>query len=903
MQTEFYESWPIYAATPYDIYMKTIYTILKDRIEGGDGEKFLWENEITEDLADFQKKAVRILAGIIRQYGGAFAADVVGVGKSYISAAVAKHFQISERLKPLIICPKPLQEMWEIYNAKYSLNAQILPMSLLREGPDNGNDWNFLFSDEKYKDRKFILIDESHHFRHSSPQKYKILQDFIHSSEKKVLLVTATPRNKSAKDILNQIKLFHPNDKTTLPISPPDLKEYFKTILSDAVPKEKRDSLLKSLLQQILYRRTRNHILKWWGYDSEIHKKVDPYKFSPYLEGKKKAYILVGGEHRFFPKRNIDTVSYSIEDTYSGLYKRIRKHLGKAKFDYSGKPVQGELTYARFALWHYVLKGKRKVAPYRDLHRAGINLRGLMRVMLFKRFESSIYAFRMTIGRLAKIHRAFLKSLDCGIIPAGEEAQEILRGSDLYSEQDFIEALQKSVSDKNYEISDFNLKRLKEHLRHDLDSLEKIYEVVNENAVPPERDAKLQKLKTILKTSPLNKGKTLIFSESAETVDYLYKHINPKSRPEIQKASSGRENKSRLVRLFSPVANKHELKKSEIEVQMVITTDVLSEGLNLQDCDKLIKYDLHWNPVKLIQRFGRIDRIGSEYDQIYGFNFLPETELDKNLNLHEIVHNRIQEIHDTIGEDAEILDNTEELNSESMYAIYEGDNAHLSGFEEEQEYLDINEAEEILRQLRDNDPIEYERITKLRDGIRTAKSKEGQQIFVFCQAGKGHNRYSQFYLLDKKGNIISRDIGEILGKIKADKKAPRFVLPRDYNDQIKKVQKIFNEEVYSRISEQKHSSSLTQAQQYILRELRLSFENTDNEDLRSEINLYDRAFRQVDRIAVKTEINKIKKHGLTGKQLIRKLQEIFIRHNLGEILRTTGQPDTIIPKVICSEFL
>ena len=903
LQAELKESWPIYPATPYDIYMKTLYTLLKDRIEGGDGEKFLWENEITEALANFQKEAVKNLIGIIRQYGGAFAADVVGVGKSYISAAVAKHFLISEGLKPLIVCPKPLQEMWETYNAKYSLNAQILPMSLLREGPDDDGDWNFLFSDEKYKDRKFILIDESHHFRHSSPQRYKILQDFIHSSEKKVLLVTATPRNKSAKDIQNQIKLFHPNDKTTLPISPPDLKEYFKTILSDSVPKEKRDSLLKSLLQHILYRRTRNHILRWWGYDSKTHKKVNPYDFSLYLEGKKRAYILVGGEHRFFPKRNIASVTYSIEETYSGLYKRIRKYLGKAKFDYSGKPIPGELTYARFALWHYVLKGKQKVVPYRDLHRAGINLRGLMRVMLFKRFESSVYAFRMTIGRLIKIHRAFLKSLDEGIIPAGEEAQEILSGSDLYSEQDFIDALRESVSDKNYEIEDFSIKRLKDHLKHDLDILERIYEIVDENAIPPKKDAKLQKFMEILKTTPLNKGKVLIFSESAETVDYLFEQINPKGKPEIQKASSGRENKSRLVRLFSPVANKYELKKSEIEVRMVITTDVLSEGLNLQDCDKLINYDLHWNPVKLIQRFGRIDRIGSEHDQIYGFNFLPETELDENLNLHEIVHNRIQEIHDTIGEDAEILDNTEELNSEAMYAIYEGDNAHLSGYEDDQGYLDINEAEEILRQLRDNDPIEYERITNLRDGIRAAKSKAGDHIFVFCQAGKGHNRYSQFYLLNKRGNVISRDIGEILGKIKADKETLGFPLPKNYNDKIEKLQRIFNEEVYSRISEQKHSSSLTQAQQYILRELRLAFENTDNEDLRSEINLYDKAFRQVDRIAVKTELNKIRKHGLAGKQLIRKLQEIFNRHNLRELVETTRQPDPIIPKVICSEFL
>jgi HKD family nuclease len=508
IKTEFEESWPIYQATPYDIYMKTLYTLLKERLEGGDGEKFLWENEITEDLADFQKKAVKILAGIVRQYGGAFAADVVGVGKSYISAAVAKHFLISEGLKPLIVCPKTLQEMWETYNAKYSLNAQILPMSLLREGPENDGDWNFLFSDEKFKDRKFILIDESHNFRHSSPQRYKILQEFIHSSEKKVLLVTATPRNKSAKDIYNQIKLFHPNDKTNLPISPPDLKEYFKDILSDSIPKERRDSLLKNLLQQILYRRTRNHILRWWGYDSKTHKKVDPYNFTPYLEGKKRAYILVGGEHRFFPKRNIDTVTYSIEDTYRGLYKSIRKHLGKAKFDYSGDPIPGELTYARFALWHYVKRAKRKVTPYRDLHRAGINLRGLMRVMLFKRFESSVYAFRKTIDRLVGVHQKFLMALNNGIIPAGEEAQNILSGSDLYSEQDFVDALRNSAGDKNYDIEDFDVRRLKKHLKHDLDILEKIYEIVDESTIPPEKDAKLQKLKEILKISPLKKRRS-----------------------------------------------------------------------------------------------------------------------------------------------------------------------------------------------------------------------------------------------------------------------------------------------------------------------------------------------------------------------------------------------------------
>jgi superfamily II DNA/RNA helicase len=153
---------------------------------------------------------------------------------------------------------------------------------------------------------------------------------------------------------------------------------------------------------------------------------------------------------------------------------------------------------------------------------------------------------------------------------------------------------------------------------------------------------------------------------------------------------------------FAPKANpEYHFVSGESELMTVIATDVLAEGLNLQDCDKIVNYDLHWNPVRLIQRFGRIDRIGSDYDIIYGFNFLPETGIERNLGLKEKLHNRIQEIHDTIGEDSAILDRTEMVNEEAMYAIYEKQGRQLSLFDDEgSELLDINEAEELLRQLR-----------------------------------------------------------------------------------------------------------------------------------------------------------------------------------------------------------
>src|SRR4030042_3874815 len=164
----------------------------------------------------------------------------------------------------------------------------------------------------------------------------------------------------------------------------------------------------------------------------------------------------------------------------------------------------------------------------------------------------------------------------------------------------------------------------------------------------------------------------------------------------------------------------------------VIATDVLCEGLNLQDVDKIVNYDLHWNPVRLIQRFGRIDRIGSEFDVIYGFNFLPEIGIEKNLGLKEKLNNRIQEIHDTIGEDSAILDRTETLNEEAMYAIYEKRGGQLGLFDdEESELLDINEAEELLRQLRRQRPDEYERISNLRDGIRTVKPSSTKGPYLF----------------------------------------------------------------------------------------------------------------------------------------------------------------------------
>lgn len=903
LMAELKESWAAAQVRPYDIYMKTLYTLVKDRLEGEDEQELLWDDDIFRKLASFQKVAVRQAVQMIRDYGGAFVSDVVGLGKSYIGAGIVKHFERADHARPLIICPPPLKEMWDRYNEVYQLNAKILSMGALREDEEGATR---LLNDVLYRDRDFVLVDESHNLRHPDTQRYKVVQAFL-STGRRCCFLTATPRNKSAWDVYHQIKLFHQDDSTDLPVDPPDLKDYFKLI-------DKNERTLPDLLANILVRRTRHHILRWYGFDSETHEPVDPSRFYDYVQGKRKAYVLVGGKHQFFPKRELKTIEYSIEDTYQGLYQQLRGYLAKPrtrapasgapKGERSSKPSSakpGELTYARFGLWLYVKPEKQKHEPYVSLQRAGANLRGLMRILMFKRFESSVYAFHETAKRLLRIHERFLSALEAGIVPAGEDAQALLYESDRQEESGLVDAL-RGLPEK-YAAEDFDADLLKQHIEHDINILRSIRDLVA--PITPDRDAKLQTLKRHLDAKALSNTKRLIFTQYADTARYLFANLNPDGKQaDIDVIYSGDKSKERLVGRFAPKANpEYRFAKDEIELMTVIATDVLAEGLNLQDCDNIINYDLHWNPVRLIQRFGRIDRIGSDHEVVHGFNFLPETGLDRNLGLRETLHNRIQEIHDTIGEDAEILDQTETINTEAMYAIYEtrgGESVQLDLWGEGQdEFLDLNEAEEILRQLKKDNPSEYARIANLRDGIRTARASLHRGLFVFCQAG----RFQQLYMLDEKGEIVSRDVPKVLGAVKCAPDAKSVSLPEGYNRSVMRIQQYFTQEVRHRETERKYAVNLTHGQLYILRELRLQFDLTEDEDTKQNINVLEKAFRGSLTGAVKKELNQMRRNGVTGDGLLKNLIRIYDQHSLKDAgaRRSLELDDRAIPRIICSE--
>ncbi len=181
-------------------------------------------------------------------------------------------------------------------------------MGLLREGDGHAN---ILLDDELYRSRDFVLVDESHNLRNSDTQRYRIMQQFL-AHEKRCCFLTATPRNKSCWDIFNQLKLFHQDDKTHLPIDPPDLKDYFCMA-------ERGERSLPELLSHVLIRRTRNHIIKWYGHDAESGQPIDPSLYPEYRSYKRRCYVEVGGRRQFFPRRELRTIEYSIEDTYAGF--------------------------------------------------------------------------------------------------------------------------------------------------------------------------------------------------------------------------------------------------------------------------------------------------------------------------------------------------------------------------------------------------------------------------------------------------------------------------------------------------------------------------------------------------------------------------------------------------------
>jgi superfamily II DNA or RNA helicase len=924
LMREMKNSWAVAAPSPYDVYLKALYELVKDRLEGEQHTDVLAADEIVGKLADFQRVAFRQAVNIIKEHHGAFVADVVGLGKTYIGSAIVKYFEQTERARPLIICPKSLVEMWENYNERYELNARVLSQSQLIEDKDGKR--NLLVDDPKYRDRDFVLVDESHNFRNEDIQRYRLLDEFLSVGGRKACLLTATPRNKSGWDVFNQLKLFQRQGNVTLPVDPLDLREYFRMV-------ERGDRALPDLLANVLIRRTRNHVLRWYGRDAETDKPLDPNDFGAYQRGEKKAYVLVNGEKQFFPRRRLQTVEYSIEASYNGLYDELRSYLGQSQSaaeDPGGNGHGGSrnaketLTYARYGVGDYVLPEKQNETRYRELRQAGGTLRGLMRVLLFKRFESSVDAFRETVKRLLAAHKGFMVAVEGGKLPAGKRAERILTSSDLggdaESEEELLKALGESGDAETYDVADFDTARLVADIEQDIELLGKILALVE--PITPDEDAKLQRLKEELAKPEVAEGKVLIFTQYADTARYLYDNINPvdgngRRRDDIDVIFSGDKSKERAVGRFSPNSNPEYVPgPGDSPLSKLIATDVLSEGLNLQDCDKIINFDLHWNPVRLIQRFGRIDRIGTTFEEIYGYNFLPEIGIEENLGLKEKLQQRIREIQETIGEDGKILDPSEQVNHEALYAIYSADDGQQSlalfdeDGDEDDDLVDLSEAIEMFRQLREEDHGEFHRIASLRDGIRAARTRlagsdaEGR-AYVFCRAGE----HRSFYAVDAAGEAKEISTQRFLGALRCEPTEVGLrTFPSGHNAAVSAAKKSFTQHLERVRAQQAGQSELPRSQRYAVKQLRELYGQLGSEERRERIERLEEVFRFETNMAARRELNEIHRARLTGDDLVEALERLYIKYRLRETtgdsreLRRRGEAD-LVARIVVSEAI
>lgn len=889
LMRELRESWAMSIARPYDVYLKMLFEMVRSQLEG-DSSRLLLPDEIP--LAAYQKVAVQQAVRMIDQYGGAFVADVVGVGKSFVGAAVARYFYEAERRRPLIICPHALVKMWQKYSARWHLNAEIVSTSQLREvGGEDGTPARSVLDEDQAQDCRFVLIDESHNFRYADSQRYRVLTDYlVEGSDRKILLLTATPYNKSSWDVFNQVRLFHHEETTRMPVEPRNLRKYFSRV-------EDGERRLSDLLVHILVRRTRLQLLRWYGYDADTDQPVDPHHFGPYRDGDRRAYLRfvnVAGdaERKFFPTRILEPIDYCIDDVYGeqygeSLYEQMVRLLHRRK----GSPANPEeaedclatddraLTYARYGLFNYVLPDHSKDARYRKLVRAGRNLRGLIRTNLFKRLESSVAAFRESVERQITIHSNFLEAIDRGRIAAGEKAADLLEKEHDETEdamKAFVTALDEADVGRGfaYDIAAFDVDKLRADVHHDLETFRYIKQLVSISRIPAEEDAKLQRFLTQL-PALRQRGKLIVFTEYEDTARYIWKNLPEQLTTDAAIVTGESKDVYTYVNRFAPVANERELAPGEKELNLLIATDVLSEGLNLQDGNQVLNYDLHWNPVRLIQRFGRVDRVGSEHDKVYAYNFLPEKAAERQLELRTKLRARIREFNEILGMDSQVLDDKDKVNPEAVYAIYEERGGrHLGRFETAEADIfgvSLAEAEEFFRELRDRDPDEYERIRTLRDGLRTARTTPAGKLLVLCRAGD----FIRLYVRDLQGHHEDIDTMDALALLKCDPSENPGSLPGNLNALLTEVKLRLIEDVDELWRQRKTRSPLTVGQRYVLDELeRLRSARPALEDAAAYSRLVE-ATAQTRQRRFQRGCDRLRKNKVTGEALLRRVRQLY----------------------------
>ena len=952
--TELDQSWALAKTPPYHVYLKALYELYYADV--GSGQLTVPPRD--QLLANFQLDAVRRGLSMIEAYGGCYVGDVVGLGKTFIGAELLRQLRVSypNEGPPLILCPAGLKPMWEAFNERFALGAEVVSHSMIAAPAgaefdeelgryvDAAQLGHGVVLEQTYPNRGPVLVDEAHNFRNIN-QRSRGLTNYLESGDHKVILLSATPQNLGPMDIYRQLRLFLHDTEHGLNIEPISLESYFRNAqewlayraeyenyeanysawqasrstgapplppAKPGVPKAEIDQVL----QPVFIRRRRKDIRDLYGDTA-----------------------LVDGKPVRFPDPVLDNVEYRLDKVYAkaGPLDELEALLREHKA-------------ARYRATEYINEGAKSKPEYRDLFRAGDRIARLMGVLLLKRLESSIEAFRSTLHSLMTSNRNFREALGAGFVPIGSTATRLLAGQS-FDVDDLLEVLRQeeqrrqqagSQRDKLvHSATDFDTDNWKRNLDEDFDVLMDILGRVED--IGPEDDDKLRALRDFLSRPEVQAGKVLIFSEAETTVEYLYRELNASGQQvDIARLTgSTSHDAERIVKRFSPTWNLLERETMPgPEIRVLLATDIVSEGQNLQDCACVLNYDLHWNPVRLIQRFGRVDRIGTEHEVINLHNMWPDVAVDQELSLTERLHQRIQSFHDLIGLDSKLLSDAERLNASAMYRIYDGKT--LPEIDDGLDEVAANQrAITLLQRIQEDDPDLWQTITGLPDGIRsalTARAKqpspsnesytqnvleiEGAQAPLMTPATMASvsspfddPRQGETLVLLSAGGVRScyavgsglepRSISpaQLIAAAECEPKTPAQSLPSDTNERVMAAFEAFSTDFQRRLGRARRTRD-TRARRYVSRQLGIAMsEAREDSGLLRRIEVLRQIFLGEVSPQIESALGEIRTLRLEGSVLVTRLEALRERHRLNPP-DDTDRSHPVEPQVIrivCSD--
>ena len=794
---------------PYHIYVKMAYHLSQEARAGL--TEFRIPSDFGNKLFEFQKAAVKIAAHHLNKRGGVVIGDVVGLGKTLMATALARIFEDDHGVETLIICPKNLVRMWENYRQEYRLRAKVLSITQVqRELPD-------------LRRFRLVLIDESHNLRNREGRKYRAIAEYIAANDSRVILLSATPYNKTYLDLSNQLRLFIDEQKD-IGIRPEKLlRELGETefIRRHQCPVRSLAAFEKSeyaddwrdLMRLYLVRRTRSFI-------QDNYATLDPERNRKYL-------LFADGTRSYFPSRVPKTVPFKISDKDpDDQYARL--------FADDVVDAVNHLTLPRYGLGNYQQATPHKpptpaeAKVFADLSRAGTRLKGFCRTNLFKRLESSGYSFILSLERHILRNFIYLHAIEKGLpLPIGTQDMGLLdasandEDSDLWdpasdsddngTERDPLSSVRHLITEADiraraaevYDAYAANFRQrfkwlkpdlfnadLAEDLSRDAKALMKVLK--NAGGWDSARDAKLQALLALL-TKQHPSEKVLVFSQFADTVEYLSDRLKASGIKSIEGVTGNSDDPTSIAYRFSPVSNeKRDQVPRDRELRVVLATDVLSEGQNLQDCAIVVNFDLPWAIIRLIQRAGRVDRIGQQSDTILCYSFLPAEGVERIIRLRSRVRQRLQENAEVVGADEAFFEDQDD--AQAVRDLFT-ENAGILDGDEDAEVDLASYAYQIWKNAIDRDP-ELEKIIPALPNVvystrpHPPRPDQPEGALVYLRTAEGNDALAW---VDKRGNSVTESQFAILKVAACEPGTPAIPRHDDHHEMVAKGVKLIVE--------------------------------------------------------------------------------------------------------------